>query len=38
VGGAAEYGARPRLADGLLRPDARVEPELELEDDDINET
>lgn len=36
--GAAESGAWPRLADGLLRPDTQREPELDLEEDDVNET
>ncbi len=35
--GMAESGAWPRLADGLLRLDARGEPELDLEDE-VGET
>ncbi len=37
VRGMAESGAWPRLADGLLRLDARGEPELDLEDE-VGET
>ncbi len=35
VWGAAKSGARPRLADGLLRLDARGEPGIDLENDII---